>query len=87
MVNDHKRAWAFFKSDHEAAYKQLPYGTNHTAETVIALRSPSDARWYGFIRHAKVFGAVASVLRCDIFHRVIYELFTKLFGAAVICFR
>ena len=42
-------AWNFMKSDHEAAYKQLPLKGGHSELAVIALRNPCDGRRYGFL--------------------------------------
>ena len=86
LVNSGRRDWAFFKADHDAAYKQLPTEARHSQLAVIALRSPSDKRGYGSIIRAMVFGAVADVLHYNVLSRKISEIPTQLFGAPLRCF-
>ena len=54
LVNKHDRDWAFSKSDHEAAYKQLPVDPPRGKLAVISLRSPNGQRWYGFVARTLV---------------------------------
>ena len=80
LVNTGSRDWSFFKADHEAAYKQLPLAPEFSKLAAVALRSPVDHLWYGFVSRTMVFGAVAAAIRYNVFPRLIAELFTKLFG-------
>ena len=86
LVNAGSRDWAFFKADHEAAYKQLPLDAEKAKLAVAALRSPVDNRRYCFISRTMVFGAVAEVLRYNVSPSLISELFTQLFGIPLLVF-
>ena len=61
-----QKDWHLFKADHEAAYKQLPVLWGHSQLAVIALRSPADNQWYGFMIKTLMFGAVCAVLHYNI---------------------
>ena len=71
LVNDGSRDWGFFKADHEAAYKQLPLDYSHANLAVIALRSPTNGLWYGFLSRTLMFGAIAAALRYNVFPRLL----------------
>ena len=86
LVNDGTRDWAFMKADHEAAYKQLPLDHHHAKLAVIALRSPTNGMWYGFISRTLMFGAIAAVLHYNVFSRLLSELVSKLLGIPLLCF-
>ena len=86
LTNTATRNWAFFKADHEAAYKQLPLAPSHAKLAIIALKNPTDGRWYGFLSRTMVFGAIAAVLHYNVFSRLIAELFTRLFGIPLLNF-
>ena len=86
LVNDGSRDWVFFIADHEAAYKQLPLDYSHAKLAVIALRSPHDGRWYGFLSRTLMFGAIAAVLRYNVFSRLLSELVSKLLVIPLLCF-
>ena len=66
ILNASDRDWSFFKADHEAAYKQLPLKASNAKLAVVALRSPIDQRWYGFVRRTMVFGPLrgSSIITC-----------------------
>ena len=86
LVNDGSRDWAFFKADHEAAYKQLPLDYSHAKLAVVALRSPIDGRWYGFLSRTMMFGAISAVLHYNVFSRLLSEIVSKLLGIPLLCF-
>ena len=86
LVNDGSRDWDFMKADHEAAYKQLPLDHYQAKLAVIALRSPVDGKWYGFISRTLMFGAIAAVLHYNVFSRLLSELVSKLLGIPLLCF-
>ena len=86
MLNAHDRDLAFFKADHEAAYKQLPLGYSHANLAVIAPRSPVDDQWYGFVSRTLMFGAVSTVLHCNVLSRILSELVSQLLGIPLLCF-
>ena len=65
------RPWAFFRADRKAAYKHLALNPDHAGLCAVALRCPTDLEWYGFFPRALLFGAVAAVLRYNIFSRKI----------------
>ena len=78
------RPWSFFKADHKAAYKNLPLAPEDANGCIVALRSPVDHCWYGFLSRALLFGAVAAVLRYNCFSRIIAVLFCRFFGIPMI---
>ena len=86
LVNTMGRVWSFFKADHEADYKQLPMGASHSSLAVIPLMSPRGNPRYGFIIRAMMFGAVAALLRYNVFPRLISELSTQIFGVPLLVF-
>ena len=86
LVSDGSRDWAFFKADREAAYKQLPLDSTHAKLAVIALRSPSDGRWYGFLSRTLMFGAIAAALHYNAFSRLLSEIDSKLLGIPLLFF-
>ena len=83
---DKSRDWALFKADHEAAYKQLPLRPQDQAYAIIALKHPTDGRWFGFVSRTLVFGATAAVSHYNVFSRLITALVNRLFGIPLICF-
>ena len=78
--------WEFLKADHEAAYKQPPLQGEHAQLAVIALKNPSDKRWYGFFSRTMVFGAVAAVLHYNVFSRIVAELVNHYLGIPLLSF-
>ena len=69
-----------FKADHKAAYKQLPIDPADQETAIIALRHPSNSRWYGFVTRALIFGSVAAVLHYNVFSRIIVALVNRYLG-------
>ena len=74
------------KSDHGAAYKQLPVGWSQSKLAAIALRNPRDKQRYGLLTRAMVFGAVAAVLRYNALSRIAEDLASKISGIPVAFF-
>ena len=58
-----RQDWHIVKADHEAAHKQIPVDWEHSQLSAVALRPPSDGRWYGFLSRILMFRAVFDVLR------------------------
>ena len=58
--------WRLFKAEHEHSYKHLPINWGHSSLAAIALRPPSDGRWYGFRSRTAMFGAIADVAHYNI---------------------
>ena len=58
--------WHLFKSDHEAAYKQLPISPDDQWGGIVALRRPASGKWLGFATRTLVIGSFAAVLRYNI---------------------
>ena len=85
-VQSIERFWHFMKSDHEAAYKQLPLEWCQSSLAVVALRSPEDGRWYGFFSRTLLFGAAAAVVHYNVFSRIISELVCRIFGIPMISY-
>ena len=86
LLNKDDRDWRFVKADHEAAYKQLPLRAEQSKLAVVALRCPTDGRWYGFVSRTMMFGAVSAVLHYNLFSKLPTEIVAKLFGIPLICF-
>ena len=76
--------WAFFKADHEAAYKNWPLSPDQANRCIAALRSPSDGLWYGFLHRTLLFGAAAAVLHYNCFSRIVAVLANLIFGLPLI---
>ena len=83
-VRDTGREWGFFKADRKAAYKNLPLNPDQAPLCTVALRNPTDSRWYGFLPRTLLFGAAAAVLRYNCFSRIIAALANCLFGLPVL---
>ena len=64
-------AWAFGKVDRRAAYKFLPIRVTDSRFAANALR-------IGLIPRTPIFGATASVLRCNCLSRVLTTLLVRL---------
>ena len=62
--------WHLFKTDHEAAYKQLPIAPADQQTAIVALRRPSSGNWFGFVTRTLVFGSVAAVLHYNVISRI-----------------
>ena len=80
-VRDSAVDWAFSKADHEAAYKNLP---SPRPRPTVALRSPVDGRWCGFLSRTLLFGASAAVLHYNCFSRIAAALANKISGLRLI---
>ena len=76
--------WGFFKADHEAAYKNLPLSPEQANRCIVALRSPVDGLWYGFLSRTLLFGASAAVLHYNCFSRIVAVLANHIFGLPLI---
>ena len=76
----------FFKCDRKSAYKALPVAPAETRLAVIALKSPGGNKFYAFVSRTLLFGSAASVLRYNIFARIVTELFARIFGIPLISF-
>lgn len=59
---------------------------NRTRHAVISRRSPVDDTRYGLLRRTIMFGAVAAVLRYNVFSRILSELAPHHLGAPLRCF-
>ena len=79
-IRDRRAKWAFFKADHEEAYKQLSMAPGHANLALIALRNPTSGQWMAFPPKALVSGAVSAVLHYNSFSRLISAIFNKIFG-------
>ena len=79
-VRHTKKTCAFFKADHEAAYKQLPMIPEHTKLTFVALRDPLTSRRMTFHPKVLLFGDTSAVLRYNCFARRSAVLFNRIFG-------
>ena len=50
------------------------------------MRSPGDNQWYGFISRTMMFGAIAAVLRYNVFARLLSEIVAQILGIPILCF-
>ena len=76
--------WAFFKADRQAVYKNLPLSPDQSDRCVVALRCPSDGRWYGFLSRTLLFGAAAAVLRYNCFSLQVFVLADRISGLPIV---
>ena len=67
-------AWAFGKSDHEAAYKALPLLPADARHAAIALWGPNTRARFGFKPKTLLFGSTAAVLHYNCLSRLIASL-------------
>ena len=74
------RQWPFLKTDHTAAYKQLPLRPDNADLAVIALRGPVYGRWAAFRSRNLVFGSTAAALHYNCRSRCLAALISKTFG-------
>ena len=86
LLSEVKLELGMVKADHEAAYKQLPIDPADQALTIIALRCPKANKWYGIVTRTLVFGAVAAVLRYNVFSRSASALVFRVLGIPTVCF-
>ena len=73
-IRTSERKWAFFKADHEAAYKKLPLEPPNAPLASVALRNPETSEWMALRPKALLFGAAAAVLRYNCFSRLLSVL-------------
>ena len=78
--------WAFFKTDHEAAYKQLPLDPTQANLAMVALRHPTLRTWFVFAPRSLIFGSVAAVIHYNCFSRIISVLTNKIFGIPLLAY-
>ena len=76
--------WVMFKSDHEAAYKQLPIDPADMKNAIVALRGPVSLRWYGFVSRTLVFGSTTDVLHYNALSRIITSLTNRCLGIPLV---
>ena len=76
--------WATFKDDRKAAYKQLPIDPADQNTAIIALRRPTNHRWYGFIARALIFGSVSAVLHYNVLPRLMVVLANRYLGIPLV---
>ena len=81
-----KEDWAFVKGDDTSAYKNLPLRHSDSHLASIALWGPGCKDWFGFLPRTLMFGATASVLRYNVFSRILAAFFNRLFGIPIVAF-
>ena len=77
-VRPMKKDWEFFKSDHEAAYKQLPMRPEHANLATVSLRYPATTPWIAFHPNALLFGSKSEVLHYNFIDRLLSALFNSI---------
>ena len=85
-IKDTQRPWAFLKTDHEAAYKQLPLDPEHARLAMVTLRHPTLGTWFAFPPQALLFGAEAAVIHYNCFSRILGVLVNKIFGIPLVTY-
>ena len=78
--------WVFFKTYHEAAYKQLPLAPAHAGLAMVALRHPTVGTWFVFTPRSLLFGAEAAVAHYNFRSRDVAVLADKIFGMQIISY-
>ena len=81
-----KRAWSFFKTDHESAYRKLPLSPEDQCVSAVVLRHPKTRAWAAFAPRALLLGEVAGLLRYNCFSSEVVALFTKVTGAPLLSY-
>ena len=74
------------KAGHEAAYKHRPLSPKDHRNAIIALRHPSNGKWFGSPSRTLDCGGAAAVLHYNVFSRMATALANQLFGIPPICF-
>ena len=85
-IQDTQRPWAFLKTDHEAAYKQLPLDPEQTRLAMVTLRHPTLGAWFAFPPQVLLFGAEAAVIHYNCFSRILGVLVNKIFGIPLVTY-
>ena len=85
-IQETNRPWSFIKTDHEAAYKQLPLDPDHCNLAMVTLRHPTLGTWFAFPPQALLFGAEAAVIHYNCFSRILGVLTNKIFGIPLVTY-
>ena len=81
-----KKDWAFLKGDDTSAYKNLPLKPSDAHLAAIGLWGSRKKGRFAFLPRTLLFGATASVLRYNVFSRMLAVIFNRLFGIPLIAF-
>ena len=86
LMAEKKGDWVLFKADHESAYKQLPIRPAEMKTAIVALRRPSNGKWFGFVTRTLLFGSVEAVLHYNVFSRILAELTIRCHGLPLVIY-
>ena len=78
------RYWGLASNSRESAYKRHPVLPAHSDLAAAAIRSPDGGKLYGFTPRTQLFGSVASVLRYNVFSRLLFAIANRLLGIPAI---
>ena len=78
--------WSFFKTDHEAAYKQPPLDQEHVKYAMATLRRPTSGEWFALPPRSLLFGAEAAVIHYNCFSRIVAVLVNRIFGIPLVAY-
>ena len=72
------------KEDRKAANKQLPIDPADQNAAIIALRRPTEHRWYGFVTRTLISGSLADVLHYNVLPRLLVVLVNRYLGIPMV---
>ena len=85
-VRDANEPWAFYKTDHASAYKQLPPGPKRDGLAMAALRHQTLNTWFVFAHRSLLFGPEADVAHYNCLSRAISFLANRIFGIPILAY-
>ena len=65
----------FPQCDHKSSYNALPVDPRETRFAVITSKCPKEGNYFAFIIRTLLFGSIASVLRYNVFARIVTDRF------------
>ena len=85
-INDPHRDWSFLKGDREAACKNLPILPTRSKYCAITLLNHIDSNRYAFDPKTQISGSAASILRYNVFPKLIALLANAILGIPIIVY-
>ena len=86
LISQGRFELGILKADQEAAYRKLPIDPAGQQFAIIALRRPKSGHRFGFSTRALISGAVAAVLRYNVFSKMVATVVNRAFGIPMVCY-
>ena len=80
------KGWAFLNGGDTSAYKNLPPRLSDSHSAAIGLRGSQREGWFAFSPRTLPFGATASMLRYNVFSRILASIASRFFCIPLIAF-